>query len=257
MSKPRRIGLLFVHGIGEQEPWEFLRKSARNMAELLRVHPNNGANISIVDRTADWGDPLAVPRIKRPHEKEHPAPPMTIQYRLVRDNPDECIAIDFECHEVWWADLGKRRGLGEAIQFWLWGLGQWNAPIYARRDATKLAHSPEENNRPSVHKPRSTSLSPLVQIFSRLSLAWAGIVASLLVLSTWGAFRVLSFITGKNVSLDLIVDFLGDVEIYQKRGTPSEGQTLCPTIARKSFGMLCPLSSSVTPSALCAKTLRT
>ncbi|UAB77833.1 hypothetical protein INR77_13795 [Erythrobacter sp. SCSIO 43205] len=219
MSDTRRIGLLFVHGIGQQKPWEHLCKSASRFAELLRAHPHKGAIVSIVDRTREWGDPCAAPPIKSRDEEAHPPPPITIHYRV----PDEGIVIDFECYEVWWADLGKRRGLGEAIKFWLWGLGQWNAPIYAKRDATKLSHKPAADERPGVHVPRSTSLSPLVQIFSRMSLAWAGIVASLIFISTWGIFRILSLVTGKQVSLDLIVDYMGDVEIYQKRGTPNQG----------------------------------
>jgi len=219
MSQPRRIGLLFVHGIGQQKPWEHLRKTAARLAELLRVHPHRDAHVSIVDRTHEWDDPRERPCIRGEGEDEHPAAPMTIHYRV----PDKDIDVAFECHEVWWADLGKRRGLGEAISFWLWGLGQWNAPIYAKRDATRLSHLPETTTRPSVHVPRSTSLSPLIQVYSRMSLAWAGIVASLIFISTWGIFRVLSLITGKKVSLDLIVDYMGDVEIYQKRGMPNRG----------------------------------
>lgn len=230
MSKPRRVGLLFVHGIGEQEPWEHLHSAASRLAELLRNHPHPGASVSVVDRTANWDEPLDPPRVSNPENPDKSAPlaPLTIQYRVPSTAQTQGFAVDFECHEVWWADPGKRRGLGEGIKFWLWGLGQWNAPIYANRDATKLSHSPEADDRPSVHIPRSTSLSPLVQIFSRLSLAWACIIASLIVLSTWGIFRILSFITGKKVSLDLIVDYVGDVEIYQKRGTPDGGQTSDP-----------------------------
>ena len=219
MSKSRRIGLLFVHGIGQQKPWEHLHKSAAQLTELLRVHPHNDASVSIVDRTDEWDETPERPRIRNAGEGEHPAAPITIHYRV----PETGVAVDFECHEVWWADLGKRRGLAEAIKFWLWGLGQWNAPIYAKRDATKLSHKVETDERPSVHVPRSTSLSPLIQIFSRMSLAWAGTVASLIFISTWGIFRILSLITGKKVSLDLIVDYMGDVEIYQKRGTPNQG----------------------------------
>lgn len=229
MSEPRRIGLLFVHGIGQQEPWEHLRSAAARLAELLRDHPQSGASVSIVDRTGDWDDPLDPPRVidQKNSKGLVPLAPMTIQYRMPSAGTAEGEAIDFECHEVWWADLGKRRGLGEAIRFWLWGMGQWNAPIYSQRDATKLTHSADDD-RPSVHRPRSASQSPLIQIFSRLSLAWAGIVASLIVLSTWGIFRILSLVTGKKVSLDLIVDYLGDVEIYQKRATPGEGQMSDP-----------------------------
>lgn len=218
-EKPRRIGLLCVHGIGEQERWEHLTSTTSKLAELLRKHPDRRARVAIIDRTQSWDAPAGKPDISEPT-----LAPITIQYRA----SDGSEAIDFECHEVWWADLGKRRGLIQSFSFWLWGLGQWNAPIYASRDNSRLAEAPKKTGIPQVNLPTSTSAQRMPQILTRLSLAWAGVVASIIVFSLWGILRVVSVIAGKKISLGLIIDYLGDVEVYQERGQPGGGKISDP-----------------------------
>lgn len=223
-AAPRRIGLLFVHGIGQQVRWEHLHSSASRLAQLLKDHPQRGASVSVVDRTEGWSAPAGKPEISPPSRA-----PMTIQYRTA----DASEAIDFECHEVWWADLGKRSGFTAAFKFWAWGLGQWAAPIYAARDASKLDEAPSVDKRPKVHLPVSVGKQPGTQIATRLSLAWAGIAASMIVLTLSLVLRLVSFLTGTKASVDLIVDYLGDVEVFQQRGKPGKGAVSDPGLPKR------------------------
>ncbi len=221
---PRRVGLLFVHGIGEQERWEHTRGAATRLAQLLKDHPNRNASVNLVDHTQGWSALAGAPEIAPPERA-----PIVIQYRA----PHADGAIDFECHEVWWADLGKRRGLVEAFTFWAWGLGQWGAPIYATRDASKLDASAERDQGPKVHLPISVGKQPRTQIATRLSLAWAGIAATMITVTLSVVLRLVSFLTGTKASTDLIVDYLGDVEVYQQRGKPGEGEASDPGLPKR------------------------
>src|SRR5579872_3495400 len=123
----KKVGLLFVHGIGEQKRWEFLTGTATQFAELMRQTDDKAAvSVAVTDRTKDWKYPPGEP------DKSSGAP-VSLSVSFAGDD------IDFECHEVWWADLGSRSGLGDVITFWIWGLGQWCAPIYRELDAAQLS----------------------------------------------------------------------------------------------------------------------
>ena len=49
----KRVGVLFVHGVGEQLRFEHFTSSVRQFAELMRQADSNAA-VSIIDRTKDW-----------------------------------------------------------------------------------------------------------------------------------------------------------------------------------------------------------
>ena len=93
----KRIGLLFVHGIGEQKRFEHLIASVGEFAELmLRAEPDS--SVSVVDRTGGWTLPAGTP------DPDGRAP-MTLTLRTPGKH------YEYECHEVWWADLGARSGV--------------------------------------------------------------------------------------------------------------------------------------------------
>ena len=221
-----RVGLLFVHGIGQQKRWEHLRASVVEVAELLAKHSGKRASVSVIDRTDETQPPAGEPAIAADA-------PITIAYR---EREEGGAAIDFDCHEVWWADLGKRTGLWEAFTFWVWGLGQWGAPIYYELDASGLASevAQQEAGRedvgampaaslPSAQMPRSVAIEPCLQIRSRLLLAWAALAAAFAAISISLFKRVVKFLAGATPSTTLIVDYVGDVQTYQERARPGRG----------------------------------
>jgi hypothetical protein len=65
MATVERVGLLFVHGIGEQKRFEHLTSSVRQLAELIRC-TDESAQVSVVDRTHDWKPPIGQPTLDRP-----------------------------------------------------------------------------------------------------------------------------------------------------------------------------------------------
>lgn len=217
------VGLLFVHGMGEQERWAHLRGSVVELAELLRRYGGEAASVSVVDRTEHWQGEPGEPQIAG-------RAPITISLRY-RGQPAQ--GIDFHCHEVWWADLGHRTGLMDSIRFWIWGLGQWAAPIYLHRDASRLdplddkvQEQPTTSKappRPTVAMPRSVGGELGAQLIARFSLAWAGLVAVLTVLSLSLFKRVAGALGDVNTSPSLLVQYLGDVQAYEARARPGHG----------------------------------
>ncbi len=218
----KKVGLLFVHGIGEQKRWEFLRGTATQFAELMRQTDNKAA-VSVTDRTDDWKHAPGEPDTAS-------GAPVSLSVTSANCN------IDFECHEVWWADLGSRSGIADVILFWIWGLGQWCAPIYRELDASNL----RKDDRDSYNKPvpkiaklptaaAGTGWEPRV----RLALLLAAIAAACAA-ATWGlAKKLAGSILGQAPSPTIIVQYVGDVRTYEERAAPGDTALSDPGFPRR------------------------
>ncbi len=211
----RQIGLLFVHGIGEQKRFEHLTSSVREFAELMH-QADRTASVSIIDRTGDWKTPPGQP-------DSGSRAPIT----LTVTSTDRRIV--YQCHEVWWADLADRSGILDTIGFWIWGLGQWAAPIFLEFDAMR-AESAEEKS--LVTMPPSAAGRPYVEMKVRVSLMLTAL-AALFVLVTWSLGKRLITALGAAPSPTLIVSYVGDVRTYEERATPGESAISDPGQPRR------------------------
>jgi hypothetical protein len=217
-STPERMGLLFVHGIGEQKRWEHLRGSVLELAELLR-HSDHVSGVTIKDDTTSWSAEAGEPDFQRA--------PLSMDVRTVKGR-----AIRYECYEVWWADLGCRSGPMDTLRFWLWGLGQWCAPIYREMDASRLALPPPEIRGPLSKLPKSVVGQPL-EIWVRMQLFMAAITAAFVV-CTWSlAKRVFAALLGKAPSPTLIAQYVGDVRTFTESAAPGDSALTDPGFPRR------------------------
>lgn len=226
------IGLLFVHGIGEQQRFEHLRNSAHEYAELLRQAHEN-AVVTVTDRTEGWPYPVGSP-------SKSDVSPITIAVTPSL-NGDAVRHVHFECQEVWWADLGTRSGLADTIGFWLWGLGQWGAPMYREIDASGLPKNKlsQPGDKHSKRVPSLTRLpdqlagnlakEPLV----RFRLALAGLAAALIAASWMLIKRGLQTLLSQAPSPTLIVRYVGDVRTYEARWQPGDSNLSDPGHPRR------------------------
>lgn len=220
-ATPEDVGLLFVHGIGEQKPLDHLRCTAAEIASYAATTPNLTA-MNVIDRSADEG--------------------LIIIDVSFGDSGGER-RVRLNCREVWWADLGISGGLGEQLAFWFWGLGQWAAEVRFRgrvsSNTTKLMDMPAfPGDTPGKAPARQHRL------LTRALLFGAGVLA-LLTLLTWElAKRLIALLSQRIPDSSLIFLFLGDVKIYQDPGGPGRGTVLDPdmppraTIRRKMISAL-------------------
>src|SRR3954470_7771951 len=217
----KKIGLLFVHGIGEQKRFDHLIGSVGEFAELmLRAVPDS--SVSVVDRTGEWAAPPGVPDPAR-------RAPMTLTLRT----PDK--HFEYECHEVWWADLGARSGILDSITFWLWGLGQWAAPIYQELDGAQMTKLPvaEGTTRSRlVTLPSSVAGKLGEECLARFRLAMAALAAAFIG-STWALAKKVVELLGKAPSPTLIVRYVGDVRTYEERAWPGDSAISDPGQPRR------------------------
>lgn len=213
------VGLLVVHGIGEQKRFETARQLVQSILAGLGAR-NDGSRYSLVDRTANPTEiPINCPRTDRSSS------PFTIACR----DKDGKRTTYLHVHEVWWADLGAPSSFGEQVRFWLWGLGQWWAQVvWGKHDPnkpsnTELLMTPPtkfraELNSPGKQKPKDRRSARPV---ARALLFLAGLYA-LFTLFSWEAVkRVFSWLSASAGSPSILTAYVGDVRIYTQ--SPGKG----------------------------------
>lgn len=228
------IGLLFVHGIGEQDRFAHVRQTAAQFAELMRqAESDDGGSgetfgCSVVDNTENWEVPPGEP---------HPQGLSPIQITLESSER----RLIFRCHEAWWADLGARTGVLDVILFWTWAFGQWCAPIYRELDAARL----KKNDRTRSGKQLNKEVSQLAtlpdsivgrfdrELGARFKLLMAGLATTLVVMSWVIVKRLFANLLQQAPSPTLLVSYVGDVRTYEERAAPGNTALADPGYPRR------------------------
>src|SRR6185369_13946310 len=110
-AKIEEIGLLLVHGIGEQKRLEHLRQTAKDLESAVASKPGV-VRLAVQDNSA----------ASAPQD-----PSITIDATIQDGKAPRRVRLHL--HEVWWADLGFAGGFFSQFRFWIWGLGQWGAEV--------------------------------------------------------------------------------------------------------------------------------
>lgn len=202
----QHVGVLVVHGIGEQKRFETTRQIARSIMAGLQAR-GDGAEYSLIDRSSDPdGMPLFCPRIDRQGS------PFMISCRAKGSST----SIYVHLHEVWWSDLGAPSTVGEQVRFWLWGLGQWSASVVwgshrkGAKTNTDLFMEPPTRFRDVEENAHSAKARPI----ARTMLFLTGLYA-LLTLFSWEVVkRAFSWLSPFAGSPAILTSYVGDVRIY-------------------------------------------
>jgi hypothetical protein len=114
-----RIGVLLVHGIGEQHRFEHLKTEARNIARAIRAQLDPEDSVRVVVRTSLNTSEDADQEIWKAENEA----PVFIEIQEGSGQDRKVTEIHFD--EVWWADLDEPTTIPTAISFWCWGLSLW------------------------------------------------------------------------------------------------------------------------------------
>jgi hypothetical protein len=119
---PESVGIILVHGIGEQRRFEHLDGQTRLLLDALRIHPG------VEEVSVDIGNPSASTFLAE-QDSWNPGPEPAVNI-LVRWRPDTGAIREtrFAVHEVWWADVNESYSIAKQVRFWLWGLAIWAHP---------------------------------------------------------------------------------------------------------------------------------
>jgi hypothetical protein len=223
MSTTEKIGVLLVHGIGEQRRFEHLKHEARNIARVIRAKlaakerldkgkPKNStienSSVRVVVRTSVNAQEDANQEIWQAED----AAPVFIEIQECQNESDGTCnwrhkkVVELHFDEVWWADLDEPTTPFTALSFWLWGLSLWTNRGYQDIKEKKLPLHHQKTRPPAQKK-----LSPLGRIYLFLIAFVIFLVLPVLFLLD----KVLGFL-GLRIKLDIISQFIGDVKLYQQ-----------------------------------------
>ena len=225
------VGVLLVHGMGEQKRLEHLLGSARELASFIAASPRT-VRATVTDESGTSGS-VIIDVLRRDTVADGAGTEKEMERR-----------VRLHLREAWWADLGISGGLWEQAKFWLWGLGQWAARIVRRGDPSR--NTVQLMDMPAFRYQQNPQDEPGFwrQLPSRLLLLLAALLA-VLTFFTWSAAKqVVSLLSNRLPEPSLIFMFLGDVKIYERPGGPGKGTLLDPeqpvraTIRRRIVGAM-------------------
>lgn len=116
-SQATNIGILFVHGIGEQRQFQALQGLADSFMKALANQQTRKLKINLQINKLSSG-PLGA---EQQTWDDSSQAPIIIHIKDVLGQD-----IYIHLREVWWADIDPPNNLGKVLRFWQWGLSLWS-----------------------------------------------------------------------------------------------------------------------------------
>jgi hypothetical protein len=209
-EKPARIGVVLVHGVGEQRRFDHLSSEVRNLAAALASMPN--ARVSIETRSSQDSEVGA----ENESWRVDGSAPVKIHVAYGLPERKACLCI----HEVWWADLDDKGTLWSRFKFWFWGLGFWGV----KKFSVPTLQGAQLDMTPPKFRPLPWGGSWVRETIVRARL-WT--FANVFLLSAL-TVNLLNYVLrqlrlGQLPGVDVFYQFVGDVKLYQDRARPHLG----------------------------------
>jgi hypothetical protein len=193
---PARVGVVVVHGIGEQRRFEHIDGQVREIIAALEAQKDRRVTCEIVSA---------------PDSAFHATSDSWAGRSPVRVYVHEADGsqTQIEFHEVWWADINEPYSLMKQVRFWIWCLSVW---LYPGKHASALSGASRVTP-PVVAHPR------LVEAWIRLRLFGVGFVAVLAAAS----IGLISFLAERILKLQppaiirTFVNYVAGVKLYNQQ----------------------------------------
>jgi hypothetical protein len=204
------IGLVLVHGVGEQRRFDHLCAEVKSLVAALRTLPN--VRVSVETRNTQDSE------VGAPNEtwRADASAPVKLHVTDSVAGWTVCLCI----HEVWWADLDDKETLWNRFKFWLWGLGFWGVKKFGTATLPGAVAYMQPPRFPSF--PWGGNMLREFVVRARL---WAFANVFLLSALTVNLLNYLlrHFRLGQVPGAEVFYQFVGDVKLYQDRAKPGLG----------------------------------
>lgn len=194
-----QVGVILVHGIGEQKRFVHLDGEIRGIIEGLRRRPTARITVEILsgaastynaeqDTWASGADP-------------------SVRITVKEDGKETQIHV----HEVWWADVNEPYSLAKQVRFWLWGLAVWAFP---RSDSRPDLPSFSE----SMLTPATPNRTWYKALFHRFQLYMAGVFFLVAAFSLGAAVFFAKRLFGLEAPdmVRVFVNYISGVKLYNQ-----------------------------------------
>jgi hypothetical protein len=206
-SKPEpadaeHVGIILVHGVGEQRRFQHLDSELRNLIRALRAEAKGIARAEVsVDLAGAAGAAFHADQDTWSAGRDG-----TVRIVVKGFGPRD---IHFHVHEVWWADVNEPYSLGKQFRFWLWGLSVWRYPA---KTASTLASA-------GAVMPPTLGTTNWFYFWTRLRLFGVSAVFALLGFS----LGTLTFLAKRLFGLEaphilrVVTNYVSGVKLYNQR----------------------------------------
>ena len=211
-----KVGVILVHGIGEQRRFEHLESETRKIVDAIIENYGQRRRDVTVTLTAGSGDAFLGRQGTWVSGADAPL-------HVLVETAGKIVDIAF--YEVWWADINERSTLGKQIRFWLWGMSLPGIVTHNTKFlpgaalTTRLPHNAGKLT--WWHRLRMGYISILFGI-STLSVAFVNLILERL------SFSPLPF-------SETLVNYLAAVKLYSQDrragGSPMDGPDEPPRVA--------------------------
>ena len=196
MNTITRVGILLVHGVGEQGQFEHLDRVVRNIAQAFKqiesvkqVHVEIRASAPLAAKQTTW--------------VANDDAPVVIEVAQETDHGLHITELSFS--EAWWADLDEPITLRNFLSFVVWGLSLWTKPRYVDNPlegAKKMAlpNYGEDSGGPKV------TLTDRARLFG----------AALIMILFFPLFSLLSPKFSFNLPVQIFAKYFGDVKLLDQ-----------------------------------------
>jgi hypothetical protein len=201
MTQATNIGIVLVHGIGEQRRFQHL---SSEVIQLIATLESMGHRVSVEPNTTQ-DSPLYA---EQESWKAEDGAPLRI------DIKKDGTGVSLHVHEVWWADLDDKETLWNQVKFWFWGLGMWFVAPY---DASVLPGS-AKMKLPEVPRTWFRGLIARLRLWGVGNVFLLSLGSVTLVNYLLGRFRM-----GQVPGAKILYQYVGDVKLYQDRRRSGKG----------------------------------
>jgi hypothetical protein len=206
MHEPLRIGVLCIHGIGEQQRTQHVDQVARQ----FRRHLNALYGIENVFVEA-------LPGIRTKSVLPDVSFVVRTKHGLKR----------FDLVEVWWRDLSERPGFKHLVKFWWWALTLWTTSGFAHPPAAGRS-LPEVPGKSAIGK-FSIKLVERARLFFQSVSFFVLLLPAQIIISL---LAMIPFIRRIDVLMS-VYSYLSSVKLYQQERNETNQDVLDQVISRR------------------------
>jgi hypothetical protein len=120
-----RVGIILVHGIGEQRRFEHLAGQSRDIIKALREQRFLGMQVDAVSVDIS---PHGAAAFQAAQDTWNTGPDASVTIMVDHHVNGRQARTRLLLHEVWWADVNEPYSIAKQFRFWLWGLAVWAHP---------------------------------------------------------------------------------------------------------------------------------
>ena len=122
--KAEKIGIIFVHGIGEQRRFSHLDGEVRPLLDALLRRPAQ----TTIEISAGNASTLLADQDTWSTQDGAPVRSV-VKYDEISGGKTTKVERQLNFHEVWWANVNEQYTFKKQFLFWMWGLGMWLMPF--------------------------------------------------------------------------------------------------------------------------------